>query len=417
MATAIYTGSASPGAAATGRPNSNRIVYAANQGAWWAFYLTGTQVFSAQYSTNGTTWNTPATSGTNSTTGGFTLANVHNSEGRNFGCGYANISGNDVLYVSSNYNISATLYAYVARYTLGTTWNATNVETEVTSGSNFSDTDAYAAPLVIFDSSNYPILISGYLHTSDWTYCALSSIATNADSGSSWTSGWGSIVDSMNSYNAGSSCGGAPIASRGYVVANDNADTSDIVYTTIDWNSWSGSAWANGSSSPMIDLLASAVTATSQNNWGMVKVSNTQVNVISLSNNSNTFVNRQFSGSAWSTATAPGTLSYAANSGVALVSDGTNIWMAVISGTASPWSIQYNKWNGSSWGGWTVQESGRTNTPTYLSACYSSAANAIQFLWTEKNGSNYEVWTSQLSLSAATFKPWIFGDQNYEMIG
>jgi hypothetical protein len=393
MATSIYTGSASPGAAATGRSTQGHLIYAVNQGAWWVFYLTSTNQLSAKYSTDGATWNTPSGSP-------FTLTKSHNSEGRNFGFGYASISGTDALIMSSNYLTGGSFYAYGSRFTLGTTWSNTNAESLISSGTTGSNWEA--GGVCCYDSSNYPILASTYIvDASTYAGQMVICLSPNQDSGASWTSGWGSTPPSvLSSNNDVSSCFLAPLGSRGLLACEDNADTDNNHYTQLNWNSWNGSTWSQGTSGPEVSLLASSVTSTDDNSWGACKVSSTALYVLSLSNNSNSYVVRLFNGSSWSTVTAPGNLTYATTSGLALVSDGTNVWAFAISSG----NVEYNKYTvgAGTWGGWTVLESSRTNTPAYITACINSAGTAIQVAWTEKNGTNYEVWTSQLSLSSAT---------------
>src|SRR5262249_15417980 len=80
---------------------------------------------------------------------------------------------------------------------------------------------------------------------------------------------------------------------------------------------------------------------------------------------------------------APANLTYGSLSGIALVSDGTNVWAGIFDSSKN---LQVNKWNGSSWGGWTVQESARPNAPGYLTGVYNGS-NQILWTWTESNGS------------------------------
>ncbi len=159
------------------------------------------------------------------------------------------------------------------------------------------------------------------------------------------------------------------------------------------------------------------MTATNPANWGAAQVSATDTHLVVLNNNSNAFTHERYSGTAWAAGNTIASLTLNTSpSGIALVSDGSSVWMFAIDSSKN---ITYNKWtSGGGWGGWTVLEATRTNTPNHVTACYSAAAGGILVAWTEYTGSNYNIIGSFLSTAAAaTFYPWIFGDENYEKIG
>ncbi len=404
MATAIYTGSTAPGAAATGRSAQGHLQYAVNQGVWWVFYLSSTNQLSAQYSSIGTSWNTPTGSP-------MTLTAAHGSNGLNFGFAYANLASTDVLHLDSQYEDgSNNLTAFHSRYTLGTTWTSTNAEAQISTSHN-NGVVLPSGVACALNSAAKPFAASTYWGSTGDAYAV---IGTNADSGSSWTAGFGTpaAMYSAESYavtsNALFSLGSGNML--GIFDSGDSGSNGLDNETCINiiFSKWT-SSWSSGATA-----LASTITSMSVEGWGACALSTSDIHLVTLSNNSNAYVHRRYNGTSWSTGNTIASLTYGTSSGIALVSDGTSVW-AFAADTSK--NIQYTKWTGSSWSAWAVQEATRTNAPKYLTACYSAAQSAIQIAWTELNGSNYEVWTSQLSLSAATFKPWIFGDQNYEMIG
>ncbi len=377
MATAIYTGSAAPGVQATGRPGQGHLQFAANQGAWWAFYLYGTNQLAAKYSTDGTTWNAPTGSPYTMTGGGGT----HSSKGLNYSFYYGNIALTDVCHAilcPSNLNY------YHQRFTLGTTWASTNTET----------LDSQAAGSVpsgsvgCLDSSSYPCDFA----TGGGN--AFSEIYPNADpGGATWTLGTTVNVEIKSASVNITSQAVFPLAARNLLWVSDNGATGNT-FTNLLWSLYTfGTGWGAPA-----NVFGSPVTSTDDNAWGACYRTASDIHVFALADNTSTYLHSIYNGTSWAASTAPGTLTYTANSGIAAVSDGTNEYIFVVSGT----NIEYNKWNGSAWGGWTVLESGRSNTPAYLSACYSSAKQAIQIIWTETNGANYEIWTSQLALGSAT---------------
>src|SRR5262249_2272108 len=148
--------------AATGRPLQGHLVYAANLGAWWLNYLSGTQSLSAVYSFDFATWTAPTGSP-------LALKFAHSSEGRNFGFGYASISGVDVQYMQSAYGANGLLYS---RFILGSTWSNTHAET------TFASAASPDGCVTAFDRSNFPVLA----HQNN-VGSAVLRIGSNADAG------------------------------------------------------------------------------------------------------------------------------------------------------------------------------------------------------------------------------------------
>ena len=147
------------------------------------------------------------------------------------------------------------------------------------------------------------------------------------------------------------------------------------------------------------NALASTVTQTDDSAWGRIMRTTSDAHVVALSNNSNTYVHQRYNGASWANGDTIGNLTYGTTGNISLVTDGTSVWALTIDSSSN---IQYNKWmSGTGWGGWTVLEATRTNTPSYITTCYSSAAGGIMVAWTEHNGSNYDIIGSFLSTSVA----------------
>jgi hypothetical protein len=374
MAFTIASNVGSSMAAATGRSTQGHLCYAVNQGAWWCFYLTGTQVLSAAYSTNnGTSWTAPTGSP-------FSLIAAHNSEGRSFGFGYANISSTDVLHMTAGYGHG--FGQYHSRFTLGSTWSNTNSEASV-----FATPNDISGGSVALDTSNYPYDAFTYTNSDTASYPG-----TNVDTGSSWTAGFNS-PDATNFASANpTSSANIRLASRNMIQIFDDAVTTGT-FNNLTHNFWNGSIWASAF------VLASNVTTTDCNAWGAVGRTTSDAHLLVLSNNSNTYTHQRFNGSSWSAGDTIGNLTYGTNSGISLVTDGASVWAGAIDSSKN---IQYNKWTTlSGWTGWNVLESARTNTPAYITGAYSSNAGGIMWAWTESTGSNYNIIGSFLSLTAA----------------
>ena len=385
-------------AAATGQSTQAHICYAVNQGAWWVPYLSSTQSLSAVYSTNlGASWTAPSGSP-------FSLAYTHGSEGRNFGFCYGNISSTDILHMVASYYNGGTQKTTHARFTLGTTWTNTNVEaSDASDGPTFTGYPGGGTTLINSSATIFDYFINKIGDADLW-------LSTNADSGSSWTAGG---TNTTNLYTGASFYSGSTsvfsIGSGNALILADNG-VAQYACTNINWTTN-----VIGRANSQL-VFGSNFTQTSAANSGACRLSGGTIPVVALSNNNNTFVAAVYSSGSFSSMTAPGNLTLASNSGISLVPDGSgNMWAAAIDSSKN---IQTNQWNGSSWSGWSVLEATRTNTPAYITGCYSASLQYIMWAWTEYTGSNYNIVGSTLSTGAGpTFLPWIFGDQIQDFYG
>ena len=280
-----------------------------------------------------------------------------------------------------------------SRFTLGTTWSNTNAEATVGTPSSAAGGQYPVGPVTILDSSNTPVDSSWAIDVGGAGGSSAPAIATHTDSGTSWTAGYGTPHDFSSVSALSESNFLASLGSQNLLLVNDNGSGS-AVFTNLFAYKYTGS-WGSNTTP-----LSGNVTSTNDNNWGACALSTSDIHVVALSNNSNTYVHRRFNGSSWANGNTPNNLAYGTTSGIALVSDGTYVWAFA---TDTSKNIQYSKWvSGTGWGAWTTLESARTNAPSYVTACYSSAAQGILVGWTEHNGSNYEVWSSLLSLAVAS---------------
>jgi hypothetical protein len=366
--------------AATGRPSQGHLVYAQNQGAFWCLYLTSTGSLSAAYSTNGgSSWSAPTGSP-------FTLAHTHSSQGRSFSFGYGNISSTDVLYMLARYSSSSNSLLY-SRFTLGSTWTNTTAETSTTGTTSIDGNGNVLLP------SNGKVILGVCTSTPATFY----NVASNADVGSSWTAGFAGFTNAGSS--AGSSAAMSDIGSGNRVEIWDNGAGS--TWTNLTWRTFTPPSTNVSTGS----VFASSVTATDANAWGQCAVSTSDIHVVGLSDNSSSYIHRRFNGSSWSAGDSIGSLAYGTNSGVSLVTDGTSVWAAVIDTSKN---IQTNKWtSGVGWGGWSVLEATRANTPSYITGAYDSTNARIMWIWNESTGANFNIVGSLLTPTPAG-GPWPF---------
>src|SRR5690348_3988524 len=150
----VTIASSVPGAHATGLGNQDHQLYDGTR--WWIFYFTSTNVLSCSYSSDYVTWTPGATK---------TLANNHNSEGRNFSVAFQNISGNLVVQCVLSYKLSSTSRKiYQLRGTISGTTLTWGTETQVGSTATFSDTGAaYDGPVTIITSDQHIHDVAGFI--------------------------------------------------------------------------------------------------------------------------------------------------------------------------------------------------------------------------------------------------------------
>ncbi len=360
--------------AATGRTGQGHLCYAANQGAWWLFYLSSTASLSALYSTNFASWSAPTGSP-------FSLAFAHNSEGRNYGFAYANVASNDVLHMNACQSGQSIMHS---RFLLGTTWTNSNVEAAVGAlqpwalAGNATGLSSAAIPYDIYSSS------AGY-HANN---------GSNADTGISWSAGFGSANTPYTGQLATTSESGTIVSIGGgnMMLLTDNSSTAHN-FTQLYYETSSSGTWTTSNSN---SILASTVTGTSCNNWGAVGLTTSDIHVVALSDNSSNYVHRRFNGSTWSTGDSIPTLAYGTLSGILLAADGTNVWAHAIDSSGN---VQQSKWtSGSGWSAWSNVCAFVANARSYLSGYQVVSGSTIGLVWTEANGGNFDIVGTLITL-------------------
>jgi hypothetical protein len=389
LATTIAASVGTAMSAATGGSRQGHLQYAANQGAWWLFYLTSTNTLSALYSTDFTSWTAPAG-------GPFTLQAAHNSEGRNFGFCGGNLGSTDVLHLQSDYLAASLRTTFHSRYTLGPTWTRTHAEASTNgTADSASGGNAMSGSVVLLDSSARPIVAGGFLNNGTASkYGNLTmSRATNTDAGTSWTAGFPAAgSQTYVTLNALSSYALASLGSGNLLAVSDNAPSSGAVFTNLEWSKYTGT-WSTAATA-----LAAAVTSTSSTNWGLVGVTTGDIHVVALANNSNTFVHRRYNGTSWATGQAVPNLTLAANSGIFLATDGTDLWALAIDSSKN---VQYIKWTAATpaWGSWAQLDAGGASARSYITGFPAVVNNTIGVAWTQANGTNFDIVGATLALA------------------
>src|SRR5262252_3674908 len=123
--------SAVAGTTGSGLGSERHIAWAPNSQLWWAFAYTGTNVVSSWYSSDGSSWTAGAT---------HTLAQAHNSEGRNLAVTIKSISSVDCVHIGLIYKSGTSLGANALRATVsGTTLTYHSSDSTVASATGDGD--------------------------------------------------------------------------------------------------------------------------------------------------------------------------------------------------------------------------------------------------------------------------------------
>lgn len=342
---------------------------------WWAFYKksgTADTLFYAYYTDPASpTESSVALASTDIQDGGATdiyydsgtgvvIVTVYNSTTNNYRYMRGAISGTTITWsANTNYVINVAKSA-TADYCPFTTVNASGSKVLYAIANNGGNIDVYTSTNAIG--------------------------TTFADTAGNWSAIAGAIslgghAKRIGLYNQNT-------AGHLVIFYGDQVATSSLLYRTFN-----GTAWSASSS------LASG-TALAEFQWGTCRVSGPDIKVLAVATAS-TWYFGSLNETTLTAKTAPAwpTSGLATNSGVALVTDGTDVWAFVIRGDANL-TLSYNKYTtaGDSWGGWTDIET--TTSGTDVSASFAVAASTVAVLYTKTNGSNYDVVVATVSLGA-----------------
>jgi hypothetical protein len=328
---------------------------------YWAFYMksgTANTLFYA-YSSNLSSW----------TESSVALASGTGQDGRNL----------TVLWDSSNslvlvghYN-STNTFRYIRGVISGTsiTWGGTDRYSISTA------TGVYNWALIA-DSSNYAVALYEWYSNAGCSWSTNTLSSSFADTAASWgQTDPGALTGNWISAKL------IALASRSLL-----ALIMETGRTSILSNKWGGSSWGG--------YVDSVSCSTYQSAWDVCRISDSSIYVVTQSGASSlsmSYTTNQ--GTSYASRTAPGWPSsgLATNSQLALVTDGTDLYLVCIRGDSSC-SVSVNKYtvSGDSWGGWTDIETGGTQTRTYINGYWLNSG--LKVLYTQTNGSNYDVTVS-----------------------
>lgn len=391
---------------ATGHGNQSHLVYAPVQQRWWLFYLdskTATTVKTVVSSSNDLT---TATWSAGSASSAFPSSHALSSnDQRNLAVAFVPtaINGNDAAHVSVGIGPSATAAGFTE-----------HVRAKFTGSSSITwETWADLAP----GSFAWPatkgnalgVSSSGKVHEAAITLStaggggnAYGRLSTNADSGSTWTTGFGAVTtietvaNTVNQYAIGA------LASDAMLLAYENGGAADPTMTNVRWVKYaSGTAYPTGGA----DVFASTNSIDS-NDWCLCTVDATHTYCFRRATSA-TFEWRVFNGTSWSSPTnAPPTFGGSgipkSAAGMFAATDGTDLYFFAID-NASNGPVYYCKASAANgtptWGSWTLLESAGSAARNFISGSPVVSNSQVGVIYTEANGSNFDIKLSVLALT------------------
>lgn len=338
---------------------------------WWCFYLDSTQATKllSAYSSDLSSWSAGATLTCPSS------ANFH--AGPSVAFATKTISGTIVVHAAFESDLS-TLSSYRVRGTISGTTLTWGTPTLLAQGGG---------------SVQSPFGNGIAFSTDDKVYIGWNAAgggdagvtrSTDADTGSAAPTTWssGGVMTSSNYCNAqiplSLASGNMLMLAEKYTAAEATS------LKNVMWSKWTGS-W-----SAKADIFSDLGAGVAPNNFGACLLSTSDIHCV-LRTGANTYSHSRFNGTSWSAGSAITNQNSVAGSNLYMVSDGTNVWLFIIDSDSAN-TIRYSKWDGSSWGAWTAFETS-TQARNYISGWAGPIASGgtIGVLWTQTNGSNYDV--------------------------
>lgn len=382
MSTLVDTVGETTGTLGSGR----RMVWVGNVA--WAFAFDGTQALASYYSPDLINWYPGAA---------HSLLNAHLGEGRNLSVGHSIIGGNDVIWVAITYKVLTTLGVNVIRATVSgniLTWHTT----ETLIGTPTTDADAlyWAGSSVMFDSSNRVFLANSYGGPGTGGNGDVCANRSSVDAGGteqqtalSWPNSY--VIDSsvvaenrsMYLFSRGSGLAG---------LINDNGSAAATT-TGLDWHTFNGSSWdVDGTNGK---VTGGVITAIDKNDWGAAELTTSAAHAV-YRTATGSLLHRVWAGSTWGAGDVIPALTTNSGTGIALASDGSTVYLVVISNDNS---VQCISWRPGGWDlAWTLLE-GSASAKTFVSCAKDVASGNFLVCWHE--GSN--LMSTYFNASGATY--------------
>jgi hypothetical protein len=385
------------GAFAPGRAQQRHIAYAPNSAVYWAFWVdpASPSTLACAYSSDLVTW-TGATSLTLPfpLVGGNQTASYNGqADSRNFGIWLQGVGATDVLHVAACLYDSGAAAAklYDCRATVTSSAITWGTPVMAVSTATFWTPDG-TAPILAADGS--------YLINSDLPRFAghnqgneTGEYNATKDTAASYTPGAWSHYEIETASAETSSHAAFPLSGGTGLWLWDLGDV-DNAPTDIRW----AKADIGGVTPTGANVFGSSVTCDG-NDWGACLRTSTDVHAVRRTGASS-YAHRRFNGTSWSAGDAIPSQTSLAGGGLAMVSDGTDVYLAVIDSAAGQ-AVRYVKWTvGGGWGAWTDLDATSAARSSLAAMQDASGSGKLAFIWAENpSGTNYNLRVAGVTLA------------------
>jgi hypothetical protein len=388
----------------TGHGNQGHLVYASNQGRWWLFYLASKTATTVSCSVSSSSDLDTSTWSAGTTSPAFPNSRAcSTNDQRNLGVLFLNPSSSlttDAVHLSVGIGSTGSVSAYT-EHIRATFTGASSITWE-----SWVETvsDATSSTWSLVKGNSLGIDTNGKIHEFSLPLSINMDfdlrISVNSDIDATWTNSWNAVVVSDSSM--GFTCNNAAfatLASGGMLAVYDDGGLVDPNSNDLRYNKY-----ASGTSWPTTGSASTGVTTGSrdQNDWCLCSISTTSIYVFRKSG-TNSISWRFYNGTSWSTPSAAvPTQNHKAGSGYVAVGNSTSVYLFLIDSDAAN-TIRYNIYDIASgtWGTWVALETS-TAVRNYISGYPVISNNKIGVIWSETNGSNFNIVVGTVNITPST---------------
>jgi len=363
-------------AAPTGNAQQTHLVYAVHSQRWWLFTIDSNDVNALRTysSADFVTWVAGAS---------LALPHTHASEGANFSVAYADLGGTDVVHIGFSHRIASDDRRHLhtrATIAAGTIAFGTPQELVAVTDTLLLDPDGCTTVITpdghVMDLTGWAPY--GGFSTATGNACAF--LASNVDTGATWTPGFGPRDDIATAIRTVNARVGLPTTGSQVLTLWETADLEPSP-TNVGWAEWNGSSWGT------YGFVFASASSQGYNDWAVTRLANGEVHAVRRTS-LGAYQHRKLVSSSWTDgqpiAAMPGVL----NGGLVLLSLGTRMLLATI-GADTAKAVEVTTWDGATWSAWSAIESA-TGARTFLSG-HASPAGGAALLWTEQAGGTMQV--------------------------
>lgn len=377
----------------TGRGYQQHLVYLVNSGKWLLAWQDSSDATKLKFLVNSTpdfttgSWSAPTGSP-------YTLASSFsndgtNRSGANHHLTYKNIAGNDVLHIEQGlYNAGFRFTGHIRAHFSGSTLTVDSDTGQIAGGGASTPQGVGGTiasnncPAQVWDSNTG---VTGYA-------------SADADTGSSWSNAnWvvtpsPTLVASTTSDPNGM-CLWPMSSGKLLALHEDASDVEPTSMKNVFYFLYNGSAWGVSATAGFTALGAGV----DPNNFGAVNCGTSDVHCV-LRTGSNTYSHRRFNGTSWSAGSSIPNQNSKAGAGLAMASDGTNVWLVIIDSDVAN-TVRFIRWTPSAgWDAtWTALETS-SKTRNCISVANAPGSSVLGVIWTETNGATFDIAGTTLTL-------------------